>query len=461
MTSKNRPFAAIGAVILATAGACLVTSGSWARATVLQAANPAHPEPLSVIKHGDPTTCAEGCSVIKHVVVIIKENHSFDNMFGDFPGVDGTTTAKVGNKKVAMAQTPDPIPQDLGHGAETAVKAINGGKMNQFYRIDHAIQTVSGTKVDVADSQYPKSEIANYWRYATTFGLADHFFSSFMGDSFPNHLVLMTGRNLGVLNNPFNLAQNEHTWGCDSNPNARVAVSTKGTIKQEFPCFNTKTIVDEANAANVSWKYYAPPKGYFGYIWSTLDAIKHIRNSSQWSSNVIPPTSETPGQESFDTDVTSGNLPAISFLVSDLKYSDHPPESICAGQSWDVNKINEIMSNPSLWSNTVIILTWDDFGGFYDHLPPPYLTHYMLGPRVPAIVLSPYVRPHSIFHQRLDFRSIDTFIENQFDLPHVSPFNRNENSIGMMLNPNQTPLPPLVMPATPYADCPAPGRPPY
>src|SRR5581483_10380830 len=134
--------------------------------------------------------------------VIIKENHSFDNLFGTFPGADGSTVAKEGNRTVKLRETPDPVHQDLGHGALTAVKAINGGKMNMFYRIDHAVQPINGKKVDVADSQYHQSDIPNYWTYAQTFGLADHFFSSFMGDSFPNHLVFMTGRNLSVIGNP-------------------------------------------------------------------------------------------------------------------------------------------------------------------------------------------------------------------------------------------------------------------
>lgn len=459
MPPVNRLIAAIVAVALGLSGAGLIASGSWGAPTVSQAAGSATRKPLSAVRHENTTTCADGCSVIKHVIVIIKENHSFDNLFGTFPGADGTTVAKEGNKKVKMAETPDSLNMDLGHGAVTALKAIDGGKNDRFYGINNAVQDINGKKIDVADSEYHKKDIPNYWSYAKTFTLADHFFSSFMGDSFPNHLMLMTGQNMGVIANPYNLAPNEHAWGCDSSPNVRVTLDIKGKISHRFPCFKTKTIIDEANGAGVSWKYYAPPQGYFGYIWSTLDAFHQIRDSSQWGSNVLPPTSDKPGQESFDTDVGNGNLPSISFLVSDLKYSDHPPESTCQGENWDVGKINEIMKSP-LWSSTAIILTWDDFGGFYDQLAPPYLTEYVLGPRVPTILISPYSEPHSIFHPRLDFRSIDIFLENQFDLPHRATFDRDEDSIGMMLNPNQTPLAPSVL--TPRTDCPQPsGPPPY
>lgn len=456
---SSHKFAFILAIVVAFVGASLISSAPWIASASDAAGQLAHSH-SGARSRDDGATCAAGCSVIKHVIVIVRENHSFDNLFGTFPHADGTTKAKIGNKKVKMAETPDSLNQDLGHGAVTAEKAIDAGRNDRFYKITHATQTFNGKKIDVADSEYHKRDIPNYWKYASTFSLADHFFSSFMGDSFPNHLMLMTGQNLSVIGNPFNLTPTEHTWGCDSNPKARVTIDTAGKLSQQYPCFTAPTIVDEANAARVSWKYYAPPKGYFGYIWSTLDAFKQIRDSSQWNTNVLPPSSLHAGQESFDTDVTSGNLPAISYLVSDLKYSDHPPASICQGENWVVGKINEVMNSP-LWSSTAIIMTWDDFGGFFDQLAPPYLTQYILGPRVPTIVISPYSNPHTVFHKRLDFRSIDLYLENQFGLPHIATFDRNENSIGMMLNPNQTPLPPLHL--KPRTNCPTPsgGKQPY
>ncbi len=383
------------------------------------------------------------CGPIKHVVLIIRENHSFDNLFGRFPHADGTRSASIGSKKVSLNVTPDELHVDLGHSSASALAAIDGGKMDRFYKILNAIQ--KGT--DVADSQYLQQQIPNYWKYASRFSLADHFFSTVLGSSFPNHLVTVSGQNMGVTDNPTHLGA-LRSWGCDAGPGVSADAYRSGKMVGVYPCFTAKTLVDEANAKKVSWKYYAPPQGTFGYIWSTLDAFKQIRNSKQWRTNVV-----NPGQ--FDTDVKDGKLPAISWLTSDLKTSDHPPASICAGENWTVGRIDEIMQSP-LWKSTVIVLTWDDFGGFYDHVAPPRTAPYELGPRVPTIVISPYARPHSIYRSRLDFSSIVKYVEDQFNLPHLAKFSRNVNSLAGMLDFKQKPLAPY--PLTGHK-CPPPGSP--
>ena len=146
-----------------------------------------------------------------------------------------------------------------------------------------------------------------------------------------------------------------------------------------------------------------------------------------------------------------GKLPAISWLASDLIYSDHPPESICEGEAWDVEKINEIMKSP-IWNSTVIVVLWDDFGGFYDHVAPPISKEwYSYGPRVPAIVISPYAT-NAVYHGQLSFNSIVKFVEQQFNLPHLMKYDRNINSIGQMINTSQKPIAPLVL--SPNLNCP-------
>ena len=184
---------------------------------------------------------------------------------------------------------------------------------------------------------------------------------------------------------------------------------------------------------------YASPPGTFGYLWNTLDAFRHVRYSRQWGTNVS-------GPQGFYRDVRTNKLPAISWVTPNLQGSDHPPESICAGENWTVEHINAIVKS-SLWSHTVIILTWDDFGGFYDHVPPPSETPYVyghrLGPRVPLLVISPWSRPHLIYSKELDFRSIIKFVENQFHLPHLAHFDRHVKSVSAMLDTSQSPLPPL------------------
>ena len=374
-------------------------------------------------------------SPIKHIIIMVRENHSFDNLFGRLPGADGTALAHVGSSVLPLNRTPIQLDQDLGHSSSSVMSAMDGGKMDEFNQEDNAYQD----GVDVADSQYFPGEIPDYWAYAKRFALADHFFSTVPAASFSNHLVTITGQWFGIYNNPVAPEDsNNKSWGCDADPRTEVTWSVDGVGGMVRPCFNTTTIADEANAAGVSWKYYASPPGTFGYIWSSLDSIRHIRYSSQWQTNVVP-TSH------FLDDVKSGHLPAISWLTTNLSTSDHPPASICVGQNWVAQQINAVMAS-HYWKNTAIILTWDDFGGFYDHVPPPKVSNYQLGPRVPLIVLSAYSRPQFIDHRQYDFRSILKFVESTFDLPHETTYDRNVNSIGNMFNFSQEAQPPLTLP---------------
>ena len=121
----------------------------------------------------------------------------------------------------------------------------------------------------------------------------------------------------------------------------------------------------------------------------------------------------------FMRDVKARKLPAVSWLTPSFKLSDHPPTSICAGEIWFVTEMNGLMRSP-YWSSTAVILTWDDFGGFYDHVPPPHVDLYGLGPRVPAIVISPWARSGFIDHDTMEFASVLRFIETIFDLPPLT-----------------------------------------
>ena len=195
------------------------------------------------------------------------------------------------------------------------------------------------------------------------------------------------------------------------------------------------TLATEVEKAGASWDYFAPVPGQFGFIWSSFDAIRNIHYLPAQSRNIHPVTA-------FDAAVDGNQLPALTWLVPTWVDSDHPPKSICVGQDWTVQVINHIETSPE-WKNTVVILTWDDFGGFYDHVAPPKIGPYMLGPRVPLIVISPYTKPHYIDKRQYDFRSIVKFVEQTFHLPHEIAYDRGVNSIGNMLNLKQTPLKPI------------------
>jgi phospholipase C len=199
---------------------------------------------------------------------------------------------------------------------------------------------------------------------------------------------------------------------------------------------------DLLDAAGLTWKFYAPSQKEFGYVWSTYDAINHIRNGPDWSKNVVPYTQ-------FAQDAASGNLPNVSWLVQPGNISDHPPYSICRGESWTVSQINPIMGNPTLWASTAIFLTWDDWGGFYDHVAPPRGDNAVIqyGFRVPTIVISPYSQPGYVDNTFFTFSSLLKFVEDDFGLPSLTTLDGNSNDMFSSFNFTQQPLPPLPLQA--------------
>jgi len=370
---------------------------------------------------------------IKHIIIIDKENRSFDEMFGRFPGADGATHALLSSDKlVPLGHTPDRLLLDVGHAGEAAALAVNNGRMNQFGLLPGATQDGR----DVADSQYYESDIPNYWKYAKAFTLDDHFFSTIMGPSFPNHVITVAATSGNTTDNPH--GQLVHAWGCDGGKESFVnGIKPDGTRFVTHPCFDFQTLPDLFQKYHVSWKYYAPPQFASGYVWSALDAIKHIRYGPLWKTNVVRDTT-------FVSDVQHGKLPQVSWLVTNAFESDHPPAAICRGEGWTVRMINAVMKSP-YWKDTAIFLTWDDFGGFYDHVPPPKLDVISLGPRVPTIVLSPYARPHFVDHRQLEFDSLNKFIEQDFGLPALTQRDRSAPPMLTSFDFHQRANPPLVL----------------
>jgi phospholipase C len=199
------------------------------------------------------------------------------------------------------------------------------------------------------------------------------------------------------------------------------------------------------NSRNISWKFYAPDKGQDdGYVWSTYDSINNIRNNpSQWQKHVV-------NYSQFVTDAQAGTLPAVSWLVQPGAVSDHPGFNVCDGENWTVEQINAVMQNPKLWQNTLIILTWDDFGGFYDHVPPPAGPNSQigLGFRVPAIIISPYSKPGYVDNTLYSFPSMLRLTEDLLGLPSLGYLDSSQSLLGDLSNSldfNQQPLPPLVL----------------
>jgi phospholipase C len=402
---------------------------------------------IAVIPPTSPQALDAFRSQIQHIVYIIKENRSFDNYFGTYPGAEGATSGVISTgERVALGHSPDRTSRDLGHAWADAHTAIDGGKMDRF-------DLVEAGNVDndlLSMTQFLDTDIPNYWSYAEHFTLADHMFGAIAAESFPNHLYAVASQSGGVIGNP-----NALTWGCDAPAQTTVEVmDTSGNSTNVFPCFEFQTVADRLEAAVVPWRFYAPVAGQIGYIWSSLNAIGHIRNSPLWDSRVVPY-----GQ--FLTDAAAGTLPAVSWLIPDFVVSDHPsrpglpggPATIseCEGENWTVQNINAIMQGPD-WPTTAIMLVWDDFGGFYDHLPPPAVDYYGLGIRVPFLVISPYVKEGYVSHTVYENASVLQLIETRFNLKALTNREVVANSLLDMFDFTQTPAPPLILP---LRTCPA------
>lgn len=376
-----------------------------------------------------------GFSNIQHIVFIIKENRSFNNYFGLFPGALGATTCKVSNgQTITLGHTPDRV-RDMGHNWDDAVTAIDGGKMDKFDLV--ARGNVNGDYMTC--SLLHQADIPNYWTYAENFVLADHMFSSLKGPSFPNHLYTVAADDDdGVISNPYNPNQEAGSWGCDAPTGTTVQVmNTNGQVSSEAPCFTATTLADLLETAGISWAYYAPSAGESGYIWSTLDSFSQIRNSSLWTEHVLPYTQ-------FETDAQAGNLPAVSWVVQPGDQSDHPPASSCQGENFTVGQLNSLMQGPD-WDSTAVFLTWDDFGGFYDPVPPPDVDYYGLGPRIPLLIISPYAKAGYISHTQYELSSVLKTIEERFDLPSLNGRDTSANDTLDSFDFSQKPLAPLVL----------------
>jgi len=389
---------------------------------------------------------------IQHIVFLIKENRAFDNYFGQFPGANGATTGVTSaGLRVPLLPAPDVEASDLCHHEPCALTAIDNGKMDRFDQMP-VINPKDPAPPNLRSYvQFSQNQIPNYWAYAGTFTLADNMFSSMWGPSFPNHLYTIAAQSGGVVENPQENGVVSDTGfaGCDSAPQWSVEVLSPDlkTTSYVFPCFDFPTLGDRIDAtqpSNITWKYYAPPEGEKGSEWNAYDAINHIRYGPDWTANMVNETQ-------FISDALSGNLASVNWVVTPDATSEHPPESVCAGENDTVAKINAIMQGPQ-WGSTAIMLTWDDFGGYYDHVAPPPIYTYGLGIRVPLIIISPFAKPANISHTLYSFESMLSFAENIFGLPPLLSTDTLANNLADSFDFTQNPLPPLIL--QPHA-CPA------
>lgn len=393
---------------------------------------------------GQQQNAPAGIQKISHVVFLIKENRTYDNIFGAFNAKYGTKTCTLSTGQVVpQGRAPDRYPHDIDHGWAGALLGMDGGKMDQFDLIGLGSGASGDNSGDLLTCrQFTAADIPNYFAYAHNFALGANMFSSLHGPSFPNHLYTIAAESFGAIDNPFHLLTT-HSWGCDG-PNTEEdqeqvrVLQPNGIINVQFPCFTgVPTMAQTLDNAGVSWKYYAPPSTDPGYIWSTFNAISDVRNGPDW--NKVVDTSN------FISDVQANQLPSVSWIITPWWQSEHPDASTCEGENASVTELNALMNNPSLWAATAVFLVWDDFGGDYDHVVPPQPDTFGFGPRVPFLIISPYARKGHISTTQYEFSSVLKFIEERFGLPALGTRDANANDMTDSFNFNQKPLAPLIL----------------
>ncbi|MGB0080842.1 MAG: alkaline phosphatase family protein, partial [Terracidiphilus sp.] len=254
-------------------------------------------------------------------------------------------------------------------------------------------------------SYVPRSDVEEYWSLAQQYVIGDRMFQSNTGPSFVAHQYMIAGQSANVAENPTG-----SVWGCDASPDTTAAVlGTDGTeMPGVFPCFDYLTAADLLDEKGVTWRYYAPSSGDSFFILSAFQAIRHIRYGQDWHDNVISP------QNRILTDIADGELAQVTWIVPDWAHSDHPGSGT-EGPSWVASIINAIGNSP-YWNSTAIFISWDDWGGWYDHVAPPKVDAMGPGFRVPLLIVSPYAKHAYITHHMHEASGFIAFIEHNFDL---------------------------------------------
>ena len=446
-----------------------------------------------------------GIHKIKHIVMIVQENRSFDSYFGTYPGADGIPGLAGNPGKVPCVPDPknnrcvrpyhDRADVNGGgpHDAQASAIDVNNGKMNGFIReregrgsdtnqgqeltcgaTDLQDNPVCSTGPDDVMGYHDGREIPNYWTYARDFVLQDHMFEPVASWSLPDHLFMVSewAAQCTVLLDPAS---------CTNNPTAYNGPFNTGIATGEadaWPAvhYDWTDLTYLLHKAHVSWRYYldqgaqpdcadggmvcpsVPQTTGVPGIWNPLPAFDTVHQDRQ-ANDVVP-------LKSLFSDAAHGKLPAVSWVVPNNADSEHPPALVSTGQSYVTRIINAIMRSKD-WSSTAIFVTWDDWGGFYDHIMPPRVDANGYGIRVPGLVISPYARQGYIDHQVLSFDAYLKFIEDDFlggqrldpqtdGRPDPRPDVRENASIlGNLFsdfNFKQRPRPPVLLPLHPNTD---------
>jgi len=407
---------------------------------------------------------------IQHIVVIFQENRTPDNLFQDpvliSRGAD-IATSGINSQGQMIPLSPidlgtsgaNPQNYDLNHGHHAFVTMYDGGRM------DHADLVGCIPSANCPPNAHPNPQYAYvepgdvqpYFALAEQYTFGDRMFQTNQGPSFPAHQFIFAGTSAPTATSPLFASENMtpangDDAGCMAPSTTTVTMidahGSETSTPPQYPCFEHPTLTDLLEATGLTWRYYTPSAGS---IWTAPDAIEHICQQqsvngslacmgTDWTNNVIIPQSQVL------TDIAAGELAQVTWVIPDGVASDHPGVTDGSGPSWVASVVNAI-GNSTFWANTAIIITWDDWGGWYDHVAPTVINDgvswgsgYVYGFRVPLIVASPYAKAGYVSHTTHDFGSILRFIEGIFSLPSLGYADAQADDLADCFDFSQAPI---------------------
>jgi phospholipase C len=376
----------------------------------------AHPTPTPTA-HPTSTPTAVPTASIKHVVILIQENRSFDNLFHGFPGANTVSSGQISTgKTVNLVPITIHVPFDVSHGVADFLAACDGGPQGMFCKNDaFDLERVNGhaKKPYPAYSFVPTADTTEYFAMAQQYVLADNNFQSHVDASFVGHQYLIAAQAQRAVDLPHPI------WGCGGQVHTLNPDRTIGPFEKS--CFDETVLADELDQKGLTWKMYAPVPRDPGNNWVAYMAIQHIKKGPDWKNIDRPETN-------IISDAQFGNLPNVSWVIPRYVASDHEGAGNTTGENWITSVVNAI-GQSQYWNSTAIFVVWDDWGGFYDHVPPQYLDYDGLGFRVPMIMISPYAKMNWVSHVQYEYGSILQFTEDMFGLGRLAASDTRANSV--------------------------------
>ncbi len=374
-----------------------------------------------------PESPGTGAGKIKHIVYIVQENRSFDNLFQGYPGADTVSKGKISSgQMVALQPAGLQLRYDVDHSAAAMFVACDGtgklpGTKCRMDGFDKEQAYFWPPRIKYPQYVYvPRRESEPYFEMAHEWVLADRMFQSQLDESFVAHQYVIAAQAASSVNLP------DGEWGCQGGGSDLVATITKkrtlGSYQQA--CFDYQTLGDELDAAGLSWRFYTSkygsPSSDGGADWSGYQAVRHIYEGRDWAKVITP-------QKTFITDVRAGKLANFTWITPICANSDHVNCGGGFGPSWVTALVNTI-GESKFWDSTAIFVQWDDWGGLYDHVPPPYEGYDSLGFRVPLLVISPYARHGRVSHVQYETASVLRFAEDLWGLGRLAAADTRSNS---------------------------------